>query len=393
MKQSDALKLAKIQEEATNVSFETLKLPMPRRFALDVSQDFFKTYLGDALTVIDDLLREDLSSGEIYRAIRQYPKLKEEILDERGVSREAFEGMLIMRRFYLNKGHVFTYRESLCRRLDDMDIGSKVPMSFMKPPFPTVFVEFGQAESRGNLPYKVFADNKAYVLEGVYVTYRAESERSILSPEGERILGIEKDKPLRCLEMSFPGSPISAPENNQAVFHDFSAYLSLVWTDDDQTIEETLQRQFDLIDRRGGESKEMKDSLKENVRRLAKALLYLITGNREQQEEKPEGELSKRLEALKNPAKARKVHKQLMRVYDRVVIGPDKPYIPLEERLQGIKKRTGVRPHFRRAHWSTRWSGKGKKILRPVQIDMTLVNSEGLSDDDVMMLHKDYDVR
>lgn len=390
--ESDYRALYAIIQRTKELSTESLKLPLPRRFSLEPTQDYYQTFLGSMLTVIDILVQEDMALADIARGLIEETSYGAWFADK-GINRRSLEQMLQMRRFQLRKAPIFTYRKSLCQKLDDMDIGSKVPMALLRPPYNDTYIEFGPAELRGQLGYQVFAAERWNILEGAYVSFHGDADRSILSEKGKQVLSIDEDSPLKCMEIAFTGSPLDADEDKQSVLNDTGAYISLYWTDDDQTIEETLKRHFSLIAERDNVSGEMRRSLEENMRRLAKALLYLITGNRYRSEETPERDLSKRLEALKNPAKARKVRSQLMRAYDRVVIGPDAPYVPLDERLQGIKHRTGVQPHFRRAHWSTRWSGKGKTIPRPVQIGITLVNAEGLSDEDVMLLQKDYDVR
>lgn len=389
---SQSQKLVEIMDAAKKLSEESLKLPLPRRFSLELTQDYFQTFLGGKITTIDVLVKEDMALGDISKVLVDETR-HGEWLKQMGINCRSLEQMLQMRRFQLDKAPIFTYRESLCLKLDDMDIGAKVPMAMLKPPYRNTYIEFGPAETRGKLGYQVLSDETPMPLEGAYVSFHEEANASILTERGKQVLSIDDKLPLRCMEITFSGSPLGLPKEKQTVIADLAAYISLYWTNDDQTIEDTLEKHFTLLSQRDNVSGGMRKSLEENIRRLAKALLYLITGNRQRVEETPEKDLSKRLDALKNPAKARKVRNQILRVYDRVLIGPDKPYVPLSDRIQGVKTRTGVQPHFRRAHWSTRWSGRGKTVLKPVEIGMTLVNAAGLSDEDAMLLQKDYDVR
>lgn len=392
MDQDQVKKLIGLMEEARKFPEDALKLPAPKRFALDVSQDYFKSFVGNLLPTMDVLINEGLALGDISKRLIEDTGYRD-WLKECGLSRNALEQMLLMRRFNLNNAPVFTYRESLCQKLDDMDIGKKVPMELFRPPYDTCFIEFGPADIRGSLGYTIYSMDDYFTLEGAYVGFHKKTEGDVLSKHGKSILSIKEDQDIRCMEIAFTGSPISIEKDKRSVIADVGTYISIYWTDDSQSIEETLDKHFRLFEENNSLPGEMVESLKENIIRLTKALLYLISGSRYQEPEEHERELSRRLDALKNPAKVRKLRRQTFRLYDRIVVGPDRPYIPLEERIKGVAERTGVKPHVRRAHWSSRWSGPKKSVLKPVQIDVTLVNAKGLSDEDASMLQKDYDVK
>lgn len=393
MNREDLEKLIGIMESSKRLPEEALKLPLPKRFALDLTQDYYKSFLGNFLPVIDTLL-EDANKpfGEIAKAIVEDTGYTE-WLNELKVTRESLEQMLQMRKFQLEKSPIFTYRGSLCLKLNDMDIGSKVPMKLIRPPYNHCYFEFGPASERGSLGYKTFALDTYHILEGAYVSFHENADKAILSSTGISTLSIDKNEPLKCIEISFTASPLSMPREKQSVFADIGTYISIYWTDEDQTIEETLNKHFRMFEKNRSIPAEMVESLKENIVFLAKAILYLISGNRYQEIETPEKTLSRRIDALKNPAKVRKLLRQKYTRYDRILIGPDSPYVPLAERLKRVSDRRGFKPHIRRAHWSSRWSGPKKSILKPVQIDVTLVNAVGLSDDDISIIQKDYDVK
>lgn len=393
MNREDLEKLMEIMEASKRLPEEALKLPLPKRFALDLTQDYYKSFLGNFLPVIDTLLdEEDKPFAEIAKAIVEETGYKD-WLNEIKVTRESLEQMLQMRKFQLEKSPVFTYRESLCLKLNDMDIGSKVPMKLIKPPYNHCYFEFGPASERGGLGYKIFANDSFHILEGAYVSFHEKADADLLSAKGKEILSIDSKENIKCIEIGFTGSPLSLPKEKQTAFSDIGTYISIYWTDEDQTIEETLNKHFRLFESNKSIPDEMVSSLKENIVFLTKAILYLISGNRYQEIEEPERKLSRRIDALKNPAKVRKALRQKYKLYDRVLVGPNSPYVPLEDRLRRVSERTGVKPHIRRAHWSSRWSGPKKSVLKPVQIDVTLVNAEGLSDDDISMIQKDYDVK
>lgn len=391
MQDLDFKRLQQLIEIASQASSETLKLPLPRRFDLPVVQEYLDTFLGNMEVTIDTFLKDDAPAANIARAVLEETDFGR-ILRERNISRQAFEQMLLMRRFQLNNAPIFTLRDSLCARLDDMDIGSEVPMQFLRPPYDVVFLEFGQAENRGKSSYKVYAFDEVFTLEGAYISFHEDCDGSILSEAGIETLGIDRKKPLTCMEFAFTGSPYNASKKRQSVLSDMGAYLSLYWTDDDQSVEETLERHFRLLEAREALSPAMMATIRENLGRVAKTLLYLGTGNREMHEENEASRLADRLTTMKNPAKLRKVQRQQERTYDRVLIGPDRGYKPLEESLAHLERRTGVKPHFRRAHWAVRWYGKGRTQRKLVPIGLTLVNAKGFSDEQVNALVKDYEV-
>lgn len=388
----DIKHVVKLIERARELPEDALKLPAPKRATLEITKDYLESFLGSVKYTIDDLITQGMPSGEIYR----YCFLTEECrnwLQEANVSRESFETMVQARRFQLSSAPVLTYRTSLCQKLDDMEVGSKVPMALLKPPYNNCYIEFGPSEEREQSKYTIFSAGEYFTLEGAYISFFQNVNKNIISSNGYEKLSIHKESPMRCFEISFTASPLSMKGNNRTVFADLGTYISFYWTDDNQTIEETLNKHFSLMEDNKNIPDKMIRSIKDNMLRLTKALLYLMSGNRYQEKEKIESDLSRRLRALKNPAKARKLTRQLYRRYDRIVVGPNKPYVPLSERLDSVYARTGVKPHIRRAHWSSRWSGPKKAVLKPVQIDATLVNAQGLSDDDVSLLQKDYDIK
>lgn len=385
-------RLKDLAGEAAKASPESLKLPLPRRFTLPVVQEYLDLFLGNALPTIDTLIQEEAPSVELFRILNVETSYGE-MLKGRGINRQALEQMLQMRRFQLNSGPIFTFRDSLCARLDDMDIGATVPMVFLRPPYPYCYFEYGPAETRGITGYQVFAHGQPLILEGIYISFFESIDHGNLTDRGREVLGIDPEAPLRCMELSFTGSPISEKARARSVLADDGSYLSLMWTDDDRSIVDTLEAHFNLLRGTADVSPEMEASIRDNVTRLAKCMLYLGTGNREQTKESPQSELEARLASIKSAAKVKKVKRQIDRTYDRIVIGPNRPYKPLDKALQGVEGRTGVKPHFRRAHWSTRWYGKGKKQLKPVQIGLKLVNAKGLSEEETGALMRDYDVK
>lgn len=384
-------RLKTLSRIAESYSSEALKLPLPRRFEFDVVQEYYTLFLGSILTVIDVLLEEDKPAADIARVLLNETE-HGQLFRDRGINREALEQMLLMRRFQLQKAPIFTYRSSLCLRLHDMDIGKSVPMSFLRPPYDTCFIEMGPAESRGELAFEVAANNHVLPLEGAYVSYHADASGEILSDRGREILAIERNKPLRCMEIAFSGSPTKMTDHRQSILSDPAMYLSIYWTDDDQAIEATLNKNLALITERKELPEAEYSTIRINMQLLTKAMLYLATGNREQIEDKALSSSLDRMINLKSPAKLRKVARQTERQYDRILVGPNKPYLPISEAVDNVEQRTGVKPHFRRAHWSTRRVGVGRTEVRAVQIGVTLVNKEGLSDDEASALVRDYDV-
>lgn len=379
-------------KQAHDVSPETLKLPLPRRLELSVARQYVETLLGNQLIVVDELIKRGDTTTEIAKVLFEEtshgtnPDLPQ-------YNREQTEQMVQVRRFQIEKARIFTFRTSLCQRLDDMDIGAKVPMSFIFPPFPIFFLEFGPADERGSLGYQVLAGGAGHDLEGTYISYYDDVDPGIMSERGRETLGLQKGKPVRRLELCFTASPVKAPESRRTIINDTAMFASLYWTDDDLAIEEILKRHFVLFTDNPEMSDAHCENLMTNIHRVTKCLLYLRSDSRHQEAVNEAKDLEDRLSDMKNPTKKRKAERRLDRAYDRIVIGPNKAYRPMSEVLDSIEHRSGVRPHVRRAHWSSRWAGKGRAELRPVKIDAVLVNAGALSDDDANLLRKDYDVR
>jgi len=386
-------KLKDLIDQMRSYPSGALELPLPRRLSFEHPQEFWQGLAGNMNATLDVLLEEGMPAANISKVLLEESSYGD-LLRELNISRTALESMVLARRFMISKAPIFTLRTSLCQRLDDMEIGKHIPMMFIKPPYPTCYFEFGPAEDRRTSPYRVWAKGKLYTLEGAFITYHEDADGSLLSKEAKDAFELDFEKPLRCMEVSFTASPCAAQPDGEdsVVMFDEGFYWSTYWTNDEQGVESTLERTIEFLKDRNTEIEPAADNLRENMELLTKALLYLMTGNREKVPDNQQQELESRLASIQNPVKRRKAEQKLKRTYNRVLVGPNKPYVPLEQALDDTEHRTGVRPHFRRAHWSTRWSGKGKTVLKPVQIGLTLVNREALSDKDADSLVRDYDV-
>jgi hypothetical protein len=395
MDQKDIEEFKRVTQMARSYPEECLKLPLPRRFEFEAFQKTLELVTGNALVVIDQLVKEGLPAAHVSRILNE-DSTYYQTFKLMGITRQQIDQLVQMRRFYAAKAPIFTFRESLCRRMDDVEIGDSVTAEFFRPPHETCYFEFGRAEERGNLPYTVFANKRYSLLEGCYISFFESVDQSVLSQYARELMEIDPKAPLRCLEIYLCASPSAEGESNRTVLNDQGAYFSLMWTDDSLSIHELLRRQVKLVTETQPDSdveEKMAQSFHNNLDLVATCLLYLTSQHRKEINELTLTDLKIQAKNLKSPAKLKKVQRKLQKAYDRIVIGPDQDYVPLAESLKRIEGRSGVRPHIRRPHWAIRRHGEGRAKKRLTFIPMAFVNASELNDKDRAALTSDYDVR
>lgn len=392
--------LKSLLEEIHRLQGDHLALPMPKRLRLPAVAEYRRLFMGNMLTVIEAFLDDEVPNTEIVDAVMGNPQYAG-FLREVGISRTGFEVQLIALRFEHKPSPVMTLRTSLNARLEDMGIGKSVPVELLRPPYPVTYIEFGPAEDRATSPYRAVAGGVGAILEGAYVAEHEQARVDFLRPRVLESLKLDPEKPARVLEISFTGSPLGLQEAHRSVAFDQSDFLTLYIQDESEPLVDVLERHlseelanpFDTIGARAGFDQDLADHFRHNVRHLMRALLYIMhRESRTLEPDEQESALRQRLDQAKEKKRA-KLERQLNRTYDRVLLGPDRPYTPIKDLVAGLKLPPGTKaPHYRIGYYAVRWVGSGEKRRPEVRrVKPSLVNFHLVEDSLPEM--KDYDVR
>lgn len=373
------------------------KLPLPKRFEISEVKQIKEMVAGNLGVLIEALVESKMSTSAIAHAIYSNEDHYESIRAA-GVSKVSLEALIMQSRFQIEKSPLFTLRDSLCKRLQDIEIGKDVPANFLRPPFNCCYMEIGEAENREKSTFKSYSNGKYKILEGAYCINNPVASIENLSKEAIETLELDRSKTARVIEICFTGSSFSLnPDDNNSVLADDCDIISIFIQDENESISDILDRHIELSNIK---SKSMEQvlfgnnnagneffiTLKENLYHLIKSFLYIHSDRKIEIKETEHSDLMKKITENKNNKKTKKLKKQMQRAYDRIVIGPKTKYIPIENALNEIKIKTGVRPHLRRGYLGVRWTGKGRVNAKITWVKPAIINSS----EDKSNLIKDY---
>lgn len=377
------------------------RLPLPKRLALPEVQMLKKAITGNLGVVIDTLVESKMNTKQICDAIYSNQTHMESIRAA-GISKVSLEGLVIASRFENDQAPIFTLRDSLNKRLADIEIGKEVPVNFLRPPYECCFIEFGEAEHREQSQFTTYASGTNKILEGAYCINHPISSLKKISDQAIEILELDRSQPGRVIELCFTASPyshINDGSNNGSVMADHCDIISLIIQDENESIESILEKHIKLamvkenslesvVFGASGVNQQFFDSLRINLNQLVKALLYIHSDRKVELKETEYSDLSKRVDAMKSSKKLPKLKKQMQRAYDRVLIGPKAKYIPLTETLDQIQLKTGTRPHLRRGYLGIRWTQKGRTTAKITWVKPSVINAGKIKEVDSLI--RDY---
>lgn len=275
-----------------------------------------------------------------------------------GSAQGSLVAFLAWVRFALGVVPFFHVEDSLVEMLDRTDISRDVPLSMLRPPFPLTYIELGSAR---NLTQHVpNIDSGDHLLEGAYLEWGT-------GPMGRPTLLI-----------IFTGSPIGkAGAGDDATL---SFQLSLVDPDMpiDQAIDQEFSRARDETEAMGSRllSPEVIPAVRESLRLLLKAVLYIGLPEARRELHPERTELRERLAGVKSAAKRSKLARRMERAHDRIVIKAPPPV--REPAGEGSGGSGGLRAsHWRRGHYRLQRFGAGYAQTRLIYVRPMLVGSVG----------------
>ncbi|MCG5531642.1 hypothetical protein LRD18_12415 [Halorhodospira halochloris] len=295
----------------------------------------------------------------------------------------SFVLMLVRSRLRAYGDPILQVTPALQEMLTETDIGSELPTSFFRPPYPLVYVEF----SRPNSFHVTNKQSGLHECEGAYLSsYDIPAHSQLFSNTARNeALQLDPAKPARVVEVVVTGSPIG----KQHALDDASQDLMLFLQDEEECLKTVLDRHISFFQSHHSYSqpgmallsKEEADSLEPIIYQLAKVLLYLNLPESRQINFAERTDLESRLSKL-GPKKAAKLKRKQTYAYDRVIVGPEKIQDAVQDEsvagsdtAEEAAKRE-VRPHWRRGHFRRIRYGEGRREVRIGWIPPTLVNAE-----------------
>jgi len=330
-----------------------LALPHHRRIALhDLMAHEAELLEAVAPEVIAEAKRAGSTRHDIATTLREsYPLLA------RTVYLDRFDVLCdIALRLMVHYGRIRTFQttDALEQMLKETDFGGDVPAKWFEPPFPEVFIEFGEHR---RFPVTINDPQSGeHIIEGVYVMSGLSRSKS----DGELVRGFD---------LIIFGSPLG----KSAPLDDCFIHMGLPIEDEEKPIAEVVQNVVAFY--------ASQDEFPNNhafqpvIEHVAKVLVYLGTKDARQRAVKEGSDAKRRIDGLKSPAKREKALRQAARLYDRIVVGPAE----LPDDLASGHGSGGVRPHMRRGHFRAQACGPQHSLRRPVWIQPTLVGKDRMT--------------
>ncbi|MBC8737383.1 hypothetical protein F6X40_11265 [Paraburkholderia sp. UCT31] len=360
------------QELEASADPQIMRLPHPVRCDAMVAKHFEMTreMFGPEWPVIERYLRDpELVLAEAcYRLTTEnrLPRFQSvasaaEVMPGSTEQGGAFAFCAWLRAHCLQYSH-FKLDDKLVELLERTDIDSSIPVSYMQPPLPFCFIEFGE---RRDWQTKIWNSETAWhSIEGCYV------ERGHHRDVGE------------CLYLVITGSPVGKKHASD----DATQSIILSLADPAASLEEVIHDAFykDRDEaRRMGLRLSSEDSISavvEAVKLVAKSLLYIGLPDARRALKPERKELEESLNRLKSGGKRAKAARKLVRAYDYVLI--EAPRDPVKSGEAGGDGRT-VKAHWRRGHYRLQRYGAQNALKKLILLRPTLVAAGDLGPDEV----------
>jgi Eukaryotic DNA topoisomerase I, DNA binding fragment. len=349
--------------------------------------------------IIELMLNNNYTPGNAASYIDSIEPFNKE-LSSFGISRLSLETALMIVAFKLKKAPVMTLRQSLNYRLIDLLVSQKIPISFVRAPFPVCYIEFGEPEFRNEQLFKIHSNGKNNILEGAYLYDYNDININELSQSFIEEVGLVKNKKTRLIDIGFSSSPFSLNGKHAPIYFDLINKISIYIQDEDESLETVLDRHLNYYCKKLSTDKNtdqvvidnFSNDIKKGMDHLLKALLYLNSDNRIIENDFQESGTKKNTEkTTRKKGKIKKFKNQMMKRYDRILVGPKTSYTPLSEIISRFEHTLGKRPHYRRGYFALRHTGHKGLIPKIVRIPHVFVNASKIPGLDITM--SDYDIK
>lgn len=269
----------------------------------------------------------------------------------------------------------FQYTDELQALLARSDIGADAPVQYLRPPYPSVYIEFGVARDKDSSLQLHHRLSGAHIVEGAYV-FDHDIPANAQWPIGLwKYLGVDTVRPMRVVEVVLTGSPLGKADYLDDCTHFFMLYIQ----NEQETVETLIDKHLAYYASedctRDGEERmteQGKQDAEQCILHLAKSLLYLHT-HPETILNSERSDLEKQLKMVGQKKRARLL-RRLPRTYDRVIVRP-----PGGTLMANMTTAThGERAtHWRRGHFRQQACGPGHREHKLIFIEPTLVGGKG----------------
>lgn len=377
----------------TEIPSSALSMPLSRRCGYPEVVALKRHILGDGYHLMASCAKKGLSSSEMSHELSQHEDTYQKIFDVLK-THVSLVSTYIPIKHLASKAPTLTVSPALEALLADTGIRGDVPARFFAPPFANCFIEFNPADLRHTSTHHTFAEGRGSILEGVFVQETRMDRLPSVSRETREVLELDPNSPTRFIELGFSESPINNPiaaKTRMPAALDTLDVMTIYIQDEEEPIGDILERHIALNQMRQNISPLFGEHLRQNFMHLTKIFFYLSVEKKMRKQVAEQSDLEKRLESVADKKKG-KLARQLTRVYDRIVIGPEK-YTPLKELVQTGEKAKGTKaPHYRRGYFGIRWKGTGQaKTPELVRVSHSIINANLLNGK--IIEPKDYEIR
>lgn len=397
--------IRKVFSDLGEISGQALLMPMPKRMALDEVKALKRVTLGESFDrLLKDIAATGVSATTAYGMLQESDAARKVIADKQ-FTKVTIVSLYMITKHMMRKAPLFSVNPALNLLLEDTAIKVVVPAMFFAPPFPECFVEFDPAERRIQSERITYSGGEKCICEGAYIQETKFERLPPVSRDVREVLELDPNKPARVIEIGFSASPVNstkAEATGAPVAFDNVDLISIYIQDEQEPISDILDRHFELYSQRmsdthcSDEDNSFVKLFKGNFAHLTKILFYLHVEKSQRRTELEESKLSERISQVQEKKKE-KLKKQLTRVYDRIVVGPDN-YTPIKDLVSTSNLPKGTKsPHYRRGYFGIRWKGVGEnKVPELVKVSHTIINESLMKQslkDGKDKSPKDYEIR
>lgn len=397
--------ISAVIRDLSAIQGQALCMPLTKRMQLDEVIRFKKIVFGESLYA------KLMKAGTLERGSSQTMEAlyaDDEFADF--VARRKFDHVTLVStcmvfRHLAKKAPVFTVNPALNLLLADTGIKEDIPAQYFALPYPTCFIEFDPAERREHTTHFMFSGGTPEACEGALLQETRMEDLKKLRQSTREALELDPNLPARIIEIGLSASPIhsrSAHETKMPVAFDNIDLITLYIQDEQESIHAILQRHFRFYDEimapvahlTSEDGRTFSELFQENFAYLTKILFYLNVEKNQCRVENESSALENRL-ATVGDKKKDKLRRQLHRVYDRVIIGPDQ-YTPIKDLMATDQLPKGTKsPHYRRGYFGIRWKGTGeKKVAELIRVTHTIINEHLLrGSSKPIKPARDYEIR
>jgi hypothetical protein len=369
--------ISAVIRDLSAVQGQALSMPLTKRMQLDEVIRFKKLVFGESIYA--KLMKAgalEWSSSQVMETLYADAEFAD-FLSQRKFDHVTLVSACMVFRHLAKKAPVFTVNPALNLLLADTAIKENIPAQYFALPYPTCFIEFDPAERREHATHFMFSGGSPEACEGALLQETHMGDLKKLRQSTREALELDPNIPARIIEIGLSASPIhsrSAHETKMPVAFDNIDLITLYIQDEQESIQAILQRHFRFYEDMmapiahltGADGRSFNELFEENFAYLTKVLFYL---NVEKNQSRIENESSALENRLANVAdkKKDKLRRQLHRVYDRVIIGPDH-YTPIKDLM-------ATDQHYRRGYFGIRWKGVGEnKTAELIRVTHTIIN-------------------